>query len=111
MRLRGAFSLLVLFSCALTCSSPIPLPHPLSITRNRAYQKLWDDAKDYASFWSILADELGSEPAVIGGELWNEPFPGAVFDNATYRQNHVADLENLQPFYEKVTKSIRGEES
>ena len=74
---------------------------------SRAYQKLWEDAADYASFWAIVADELGAEPGVIGGELWNEPFPGAVFDNSTWRKNHVADEDNLKPFYEAVTKSIR----
>ena len=48
------------------------------------------------------------EPGVIGGELWNEPFPGDVFTDPRNRVNAYADKTNLQPFYENVTKDIRS---
>ena len=74
---------------------------------SRAYQKLWEDASAFADFWKIVASSLGSEPSVVGGELFNEPFPGVVFDDTKYRDNHYADMHNLQPFYANVTTAIR----
>jgi len=44
---------------------------------------------------------------VLGGELWNEPFPGDVFAQPQFRNNRHADLVNLYPFYTNVTRSIR----
>jgi hypothetical protein len=44
---------------------------------------------------------------VIGGELWNEPFPGDVFGRPEVRENQFADEHNLSPFYANVTAAIR----
>ena len=76
----------------------------------RAYQALWDDAAPFADFWRVVARELGGLDNVIGGELWNEPFPGDVFGDARLRDNGVADRENLAPFYANVTRAIRDEQ-
>jgi len=73
----------------------------------KAYQLLWEEAEDFANFWYTVASELGDEPSVIGGELWNEPFPGDVFGNPKNRNNSYADETNLLPFYQNVTKAIR----
>ncbi len=73
----------------------------------RAYQTLWEDASDFGNFWKEVAHTFSGEPGVIGGELWNEPFPGDVFGNPKNRDNLYADLNNLQPFYFNVTKKIR----
>ena len=55
-----------------------------------------------------MAKAFANETNVIGGEIFNEPFPGNVFENAKYRNNAYADKHNLQPFYKNITKAIRG---
>ena len=44
---------------------------------------------------------------MIGGELWNEPFPGDVFGRPEMRNNQFADKNNLSPFYTNITTAIR----
>jgi len=44
---------------------------------------------------------------VLGYELMNEPWAGDVFTNPTLLIPGVADRENLQPFYENASVSIR----
>jgi hypothetical protein len=44
-----------------------------------------------------VATTLAGEPGVVGGELWNEPFPGDVFATPQlWRDNQRADRLNLQ---------------
>ena len=76
----------------------------------KAYQTLWSQgAAEFGAFWSTVASEFAAEPNVLGGEVWNEPFPGDVFfKNGKFRNNSAADLENLQPFYANVTAAIRA---
>jgi len=73
----------------------------------KAYQTLWENAEDFATFWKIAAREFHGLPGVIGGELWNEPFPGDVFSQPSLRDNQHADHVNLSPFYTNVTQAIR----
>ena len=61
----------------------------------------------FSQFWGTVAKELGGLPGVIGGELWNEPFPGDVFGQPEMRDNHHADRYNLGPFYTNITAAIR----
>lgn len=75
----------------------------------KAYQTFWErGAKDYGDFWAAVAAFFTDEPAVIGGELFNEPFLGDVFGNSSWRDNKAADLYNLLPFYQNVTRKIRA---
>lgn len=74
----------------------------------RAYQKLWRNPAAFADFWRIVAAHFRGNPAVLGAELWNEPFPGDVYGNASYRNNRIADRVNLQPFYETIEESIHS---
>lgn len=54
----------------------------------------------FGDFWHTVTKRFGGMCGVLGGELWNEPFPGAVFDEPEiYRDNHQADKRNLQPWY------------
>jgi hypothetical protein len=74
----------------------------------KAYQTLWESPDTgFSQFWRAVAKELHGLPGVIGGELWNEPFPGDVFGQPEMRQNHHADEVNLLPFYTNITKAIR----
>ena len=82
----------------------------------RAYQALWTrGAAEFGEYWATVAAEFAGAPNVLGGELWNEPFPGDVFDNSTapgprgsWRDNALADKYNLAPFYANVTAAIRA---
>jgi endoglycosylceramidase len=74
----------------------------------KAYQTLWENPDTgFSQFWRAVAQELHGQPGVIGGELWNEPFPGDVFGQPEMRNNTFADLHNLSPFYRNVTAAIR----
>jgi endoglycosylceramidase len=74
----------------------------------KAYQTLWENPDTgFSQFWTTVARELHDAPGVIGGELWNEPFPGDVFGQPEMRKNQHADLVNLAPFYRNVTAAIR----
>lgn len=75
----------------------------------KAVQTMWDrGAEDFGDYWVVVARFLAPEPSVIGGELWNEPFPGDVYGQPKFRNNTISDRANLQPFYEKVTAGIRA---
>eukprot|EP01045_Picozoa_sp_COSAG04_P021733 COSAG04_NODE_2367_length_4262_cov_2.080711_4_plen_271_part_00 len=74
----------------------------------KAYQTLWEKPDSgFSQFWKAVAAEFHGLPGVIGGELWNEPFPGDVFGQPEMRDNHHADRVNLSPFYTNVTAAIR----
>lgn len=75
----------------------------------RAYQDFWESgAEDFADYWVTVAAFFATEDAVIGGELFNEPFPGNVFGNQSFRDNKFADRVNLQPFYKAVADHVRN---
>ena len=101
--------------------SPAPPPPPLCFSHSsfsyiwtydaaRAYQALWrEGAAAFGAYWAAVAAAFAPEPSVLGGELWNEPFPGDVFDaSANWRDNAAADRLNLLPFYTNVTAAIRA---
>lgn len=76
----------------------------------KAYQQLWEMGAEkggFGLFWAAVAHSLAHENAVVMGEIWNEPFPGDVFGDAKNRDNKHADLNNLQPFYNNITRYIR----
>lgn len=74
-----------------------------------AYQALYTHAAaDFANYWAAVAGALADEPAVLGGDVFNEPFVGDVYNRPELRQNQVADLVNLQPFYELITRTVRA---
>jgi endoglycosylceramidase len=73
-----------------------------------AFQRLYTHSKEFEEYWVNAARAFGSEPAVLAGELFNEPFPGDVFGDARNRNNTYADLFNLQPWYANISRAIRG---
>lgn len=76
----------------------------------KSFQTLWKHgARDFGDFFAEVAAAFAEEPGVVGGELFNEPFPGDVYaDEGRLRRNKLADAENLAPFYSNVTRSIRA---
>eukprot|EP00929_Paragymnodinium_shiwhaense_P051100 TRINITY_DN25728_c0_g1_i3.p1 TRINITY_DN25728_c0_g1~~TRINITY_DN25728_c0_g1_i3.p1 ORF type:complete len:399 (-),score=52.80 TRINITY_DN25728_c0_g1_i3:305-1501(-) len=61
----------------------------------------------FAEYWRTVGKLFAGVPGVLGGEMFNEPFPGDVFGQPEFRSNVFADKTNLQPLYENLTKAIR----
>lgn len=57
--------------------------------------------------WASSVRHRGQPPRRSRGELWNEPFPGDVYDDAKFRDDAYADEHNLQPWYRNLTAGIR----
>jgi len=59
----------------------------------------------FSNYWAKLASEFKTSKYILGFEIINEPFPGS--DNLIRLLPWVADRTVLQPFYNRVQKSIR----
>lgn len=78
------------------------------------FQNLYNDVSKpnstlfyWSRFWEKVAGEFGTDPAVLGYELINEPWAGDVFADPKLIVPSVADRENLQPSYDYITDNIR----
>src|SRR5262249_22825346 len=68
------------------------------------FDHLWTDAGTGAAFaaaWRHVAEQLESQPAILGFDPINEPSWGS-FPVATFERDH------LQPFYEQVITAVRA---
>ena len=76
-----------------------------------AYKSFFDNKYNiqdkFAKFWQVVAKEFKGNKYVVGYDLWNEPFPGGLFDNIWLLWPDKADMEQLLPVYQKVDKAIR----
>jgi len=71
----------------------------------RAAADFWLDEgmrEEYAELWGMIAVRYKDEPAIIGYDIFNEPWPGALSLSAV-----EFDRDILQPFYEELTTRIR----
>jgi endoglycosylceramidase len=83
--------------------------YQLTYAGSRGYQVLYSAgaARDgFATFWGGVARRFRNVSHVIGAEILNEPFAGAVWDDPLLLIPGVADRANLQPFYDIVGASI-----
>lgn len=82
---------------------------------SQAYQSLYSNVDGlgdaFVAYWRTLAALFADSPAVMGYEVLNEPFAGAVFKDPALLVPGVADRENLQPLYEKVAAAVRAEDA
>jgi endoglycosylceramidase len=106
----------------VAAAGPGPVPTRAQCDRHSSFSYIWtDDAArayqtfyergagtGFARYWATVAQAFADEPAVIGGELFNEPFPGDVFGRPELRRNAFADRENLEPMYRNVTRAVRA---
>jgi hypothetical protein len=71
----------------------------------RSLARLWTNADgiqdQLLDAVAALAEALGPEPAVLGLEPWNEPFPGD-------RPFETFEAEDLAPFYRRVIARARA---
>ena len=62
----------------------------------------------YIDFWKILANKFKNNKYVLGYDLWNEPFPGGLYDNPFQKiQPGYCDQNQLLPLYRKIDESLR----
>ncbi|TPX37193.1 hypothetical protein SmJEL517_g00817 [Synchytrium microbalum] len=82
-----------------------------TVSGSQAYQNLYDD-KDgirtaFGLFWRKVASELLEFDNILGYDLINEPFAGAIYKNPALLVPGAADRINLQPFYNSISDAIR----
>jgi len=76
------------------------------------YDKLYSNENGlldkYIDFWKVLANRFKGNDYVLGYDLWNEPFPGGLYDNIfeNLRPGN-SDDKQLLPFYRKIDQSLR----
>ncbi len=95
-----------------------PLYYIQNPAMQRAWESFWDNREGpdgeglqdlFALGVSAVAERFADEPAVLGYELVNEPFPGADWDPCASTEG-CADLEQerIVPFVEAMTDVIRA---
>jgi endoglycosylceramidase len=95
---------------------PFPIGYWLSPAQNCAWKSFWDnvaapdglDLQDhYAQMWESVASYFSGNPAVIGYEVTNEPFPGPTW-LATMFGVPFFGTQQLAPMYNQVDAAIRA---
>lgn len=84
--------------------------YQVTVAGSRGYQQLYNTSSaaqsGFVQFWRAVAATFVNASHVIGAELLNEPFAGAVFDNPLLFIPGVADSLNLQPLYDRLAAAI-----
>ncbi len=62
----------------------------------------------FAAAWAHVAARFRSNPAVLGDELFNEPFPGTVWEGCILPAGCPAFDRELTSFYRRVAAAIRA---
>ena len=78
---------------------------------NAAFDHFFDDADlqdHYAAAWAHVAQRLGSNPAVLGYDLLNEPWPGSAWQACAQGDGCFDFDAKLTAFYAKTTAAIRA---
>lgn len=95
---------------------PFPIGYWLSPAQKHAWKSFWDNASapdglglqdHYAQMWESVASYFSGDPAVIGYEVMNEPFPGPAWPLATIGIPFFGN-QQLAPMYNQVDAAIRA---
>jgi len=93
-----------------------PVNYWLNPAENHAWKSFWDNvpAPDglglqdhYAQAWESVASYFSGNPAVIGYDVMNEPFPGPAWPAALIGIPFFAN-QQLAPMYNQVDAAIRA---
>jgi endoglycosylceramidase len=98
--------------------TPFPLYYVTNPAIQAAFQSLWDDDEGpgnvrlqtrVAQIFSALARANASNPAVLGYDLLNEPWPGTTWKPCLDDANGCPSLEQagLDPYYARMDAAIR----
>lgn len=76
------------------------------------YKKLYENENGlqdkFINFWKVVASKFRSSEFVLGYDIWNEPYPGGLYDdplNLLFPSK--ADDTQLLPFYRRIDSSLR----
>jgi endoglycosylceramidase len=62
----------------------------------------------FVEFWKVVMKRFSNNPFVIGLDIWNEPFPGGLYDKILQRIiPGKADNDQLLPFYRRIDSALR----
>ncbi|CAF1045031.1 unnamed protein product [Adineta steineri] len=79
---------------------------------SHGFQCLYDNVggavESMSNFWRLVATNFNSYSNLLGYELINEPWAGNYLTNPFLLLPGVAGSTNLQPLYDKISKSIRS---
>lgn len=77
---------------------------------NYVYDKLYTDSavqERMAMYFAKVAETFAKSQFVLGYDLFNEPFPGNMYEKPWLLKGGKADKDHLQPLYEKLHVAIR----
>jgi endoglycosylceramidase len=79
-----------------------------------AFQDLYDNVNGmrdhFGKFWSKVVSSF-KDKAILGYEIINEPWVGNPYKKPSLLLPGIAGKENLQPFYDVISATIRQEDS
>lgn len=76
------------------------------------FKKLYENENglldSFANFWQVVAKTFKDNEYVLGYDIWNEPFPGGIFESpfSMLTPGKPDDIQ-LIPFYRKVDQKLR----
>eukprot|EP00455_Lapot_gusevi_P045671 TRINITY_DN587_c0_g1_i1.p1 TRINITY_DN587_c0_g1~~TRINITY_DN587_c0_g1_i1.p1 ORF type:complete len:456 (+),score=137.01 TRINITY_DN587_c0_g1_i1:32-1369(+) len=76
-----------------------------------AFQSLYEDhdlQQAFALYWKNVAGAFKNMSSVLGYDLFNEPWPGNIWNDTSLFVPAQADLVHLQPLYRLLRNSIRS---
>ena len=93
-----------------------PASYYLNPAENHAWDRFWVNAPapdgvglldHYATTWEHVADYFAGNPAVVGYEIMNEPWPGSSWIATLFGDSFFA-YEQLVPMYDQMAAAIRA---
>jgi len=93
-----------------------PWTYALNPAENHAWDAFWSNAEapdgiglqnHYAQMWQHVANYFKDDPAVVGYELMNEPWPGSSWLSTIFGNSYF-EAQQLTPFYNQVDAAIRS---
>ena len=61
----------------------------------------------FVEFWKHVVNRLKGNKYILGYDLWNEPFPGALLENLKSLIPSYSDQNQVLPIYKKVDEELR----
>ena len=71
------------------------------------YENKYNIQEKFVEFWKVISNKFKNNEYVIGYDLWNEPFPGGIFNDLSKLIPSNPDNKQVLPLYRKVDKEIR----
>ena len=87
------------------CNNHTWYNYQFTYTTNYWYENLYNNPEPLIKLWDVISN-FYKDYNLLGYDLFNEPWPGNIYDHPSLLDSTVADKKLLQ-FYEKIINSIR----